>query len=184
MSETPENEALEAEKTASEVPSEEAAPSEQELYETRLMEAFIQKPSKMEYYQAAYDKMTATGTPNLKWHWSWWGFFGGWAFLLYRKAYLPALVTFIVSTILSFLPFGGIATMIVLGGITPYFVIKRYANLKIQVENRYEDPEKRIDAMREVGGFHTWVAWAGLIYYAFVILMLLTFAFNGAMTHY
>lgn len=158
----------------------EVVDEEQERYELAMLEAFIQKPSKTTYYQNALQKMMTTGTPNLQWNWSWWSFFGGWAYLLYRKAYLPAFITFIVTSTISFLPFGGIVSMVVLGGIGPYFIIKRYATLKQQVENRYETEEDRLEAMEKVGGFHTWVAWAALIVYAIVFLMVVSIALTGA----
>lgn len=144
-----------------------------EDFDQALLEAFVQKPSKIDYYQKAIRKMMVTGSPNLQWHWSWWGFFGGWAFLLYRKAYLAALITFLITSAISFIPFGGIASMIVLGGIAPYFIVKRYATLKQQVENRYQTEEEKLDAMRKVGGYHNWVAWAAGIFYALVFLTVL-----------
>lgn len=149
------------------------SPETNDQYEQAMLEAFVQKPSKITYYQNALKKMMVTGSPNLQWHWSWWGFFGGWVFLLYRKAYLAALVTFLITSAISFIPFGTIVSMIVLGGIAPFFIIKRYAMLKQQIENRYETEEERLSAMTKIGGFHNWVAWVAGIFYALLILGLL-----------
>lgn len=134
--------------------------TENQQYEDDMLQAFIQKSDKVAYYQNALKKMTVTGQVNFRWHWSWWAFIGTWLFLLYRKAYLPALISFAIALII---PFAWILFMIVMGGIAPYFVIKRYTTLKNEIELRYNDSQKRIEAMQEVGGFHTWVVWVAVI---------------------
>ncbi|MBN2864928.1 MAG: DUF2628 domain-containing protein [Thiotrichales bacterium] len=145
-------------------------------YEENLMAAFVQKPEKVPYYQKAYDalNLTGSGNPQLKWFWSWWGFAGGFAFLLYRKAYLAALVAFILGILMNVVPFGSLILMIVLGGISPYFVIKRYAMLKADIEQNHTEIEDRIQAMQAVGGTHPWVVWIAVIVYGFIFLGLVS----------
>ncbi|BBP44592.1 hypothetical protein [Thiosulfativibrio zosterae] len=145
-------------------------------YETAMLNAFVQKLDKLSYYQNAYQTMNLTGSgqPQLKWFWSWWGFGGGFAFLLYRKAYLEALVAFILGILVNVIPFGGLILMIVMGGTSPYFVVKRYATLKAEIERSHADPDARIQAMQAVGGFHTWVIWVTAIFYGLVLLGILS----------
>jgi len=142
-------------------------------YDDRLLEAFVQKPEKMAWYSAGLAKMTQSGFFSFKWHWSWWAFFFGLAYLLYRKAYLPALVVFLISIPVAFIPFGGIVMMIVVGGVAPYYVMKRYVSLKTVIEAAHEDEESRVQAMRNEGGFNTWVIWVLGTIYAILILLFL-----------
>jgi len=144
-----------------------------EVNETKLLEAYIQKPEKMAYYQRGLEKMQQAGIFGFRWHWSWWAFFFGWAFLLYRKAYIPALVAFLVTAFLNFIPFGFLVSMIVLGGVSSYFVLKRYNDLKNSVKGTEEE---QIKAMHSFGGYHTWVIWVVAIPYALMLLSMFMFA--------
>ncbi|WP_114418720.1 DUF2628 domain-containing protein [Marinospirillum perlucidum] len=140
------------------------------LDEAKLLEAYIQKPEKIHFYQSGLEKMQQAGAFGFRWHWSWWAFFFGWAFLLYRKAYLPALGAFVFGAIVSLIPFGFIIAMIVLGGSSSYFILKRYNDLKNTLQGT---EEQRINAMHSFGGYHTWVIWVGAILYSLAIISIL-----------
>ncbi len=142
-----------------------------DTYEADMLAAFVQKEDKIPFYQRALDKMMVTGEPNLKWTWSWWSFFGGWAFLLYRKSYLPALGFFLLSMTLGMLFPLNLILMIILGGIGPYFVIKRYYRLKSEIEGHHSEAYARVQAMKAVGGFHTWVPWVIVGFYLILIVL-------------
>ena len=141
--------------------------------ETKLLEAYIQKPEKMSYYQRGLEKMQQAGIFGFRWHWSWWAFFFGWAFLLYRKAYIPALVAFIVTMFLNFIPFGFLVAMIGLGGVSSYFVLKRFNDLKNSVKGTEDE---QVKAMYSFGGYHTWVIWVIAILYSLALLGMFMFA--------
>lgn len=149
--------------------------------ESRLLEAYIQKPEKISFYQKGLEKMQQAGAFGYKWHWSWWAFFFGWAFLLYRKAYLPALGAFAFTVVLSFIPvFGILIAMIALGGSSSYFILKRYNDLKNTLKGTEEE---RIQAMYSFGGFHTWVVWAAAIFYTLTFLSIIaSLVFIGSMS--
>lgn len=157
------------------------SPSHQDndVNEQRLLEAYIQKPEKMSFYQKGMDKMQQAGVFGFRWHWSWWAFFFGWAFLLYRKAYLPALGAFFFAFILSFIPlFGILIAMIILGGSSSYFILKRFHDLKSTLRG---SEEEKIKALYSFGGFHTWVIWATVIIYSLIILIsLISLVFIGS----
>ncbi|UCN00532.1 DUF2628 domain-containing protein [Sulfurimonas sp. SWIR-19] len=142
----------------------------QDEYEKAMIEAFVNKPEKTLWYQQAFSKFNINGIDTMKWVWSWWAFFGGWAFLLYRKQYLPALVLFILSLLASAVPFGGLLVAILAGGFSTYFIYKGYKQKKAEIENAISDPQKRIETMREVGGYNQWVVW---VYVLFVTLLFL-----------
>ncbi|QOP42687.1 DUF2628 domain-containing protein [Sulfurimonas sediminis] len=142
----------------------------QDEYEKAMIEAFVNKPEKTLWYQQAFSKFNINGIDTMKWVWSWWAFFGGWAFLLYRKQYLPALVLFILSLLASAVPFGGLLVAILAGCFSTYFIYKGYKQKKAEIENAISDPQKRIETMREVGGYNQWVVW---VYVLFVTLLFL-----------
>ena len=142
----------------------------QEEYEKAMLEAFVNKPEKTLWYQQAFSKFNVNGIDSMQWVWSWWAFFGGWAFLLYRKQYIPAIVLFLISMIASTIPFGGLLVAIFAGGFSTYFVYKGYKQKKSEIENSISDPEKRIETMRKLGGYHQWVIW---VYILFVVLLFL-----------
>jgi hypothetical protein len=139
-------------------------------YESKMIEAFIDKPEKTFWYQNAFSKFSYNGVDRVQWHWSWWAFGGGFLYFLYRKQYLASLILFIISMALSFIPFAGLVLMILSGGYGPYVVYKGYKKKKEEIEAAVEDESQRIETMRIVGGYHQWVVW---VYIAFMTLVLL-----------
>ena len=164
---------MEATQTTQEVAAETTTKtmSEQE-YENAMIEAFVNKPEKTIWYQMAFSKFNVNGIDTMKWVWSWWAFFGTWAFLLYRKQYIPALVLFIISVIGGIIPFGGLLIAILSGGFSTYFIYKGYKHKKAEIEAQITDRDKRIETMRAVGGYNQWVIW---VYTIFVTLLFLYF---------
>jgi len=135
-------------------------------YDDRMIEAFINKAEVTTWYQNAFDKLEVNGIDKMTWVWSWWAFFGGIFYLLYRKAYLAAGGLLVLTIIASLIPFGGIALWIATGGLAPYFVYKVYREKRKEIESSIEDEEKRIETMRAVGGFHSWVIWVAVVIHA------------------
>lgn len=71
----------------------------------------------MEIYAQACEKFLLLGgkeilkfTPT----WSWWGFFGNWAFFLYRKRYIVAVIAFLLC-LLCYVPYLSILILICFG---------------------------------------------------------------------
>lgn len=69
--------------------------------------------------------------------------------------------------------------MIILGGIAPYFVIKRYTELKRDIETRHHREADRLRLMSELGGYHTWVAWVAAILVVLSVVGLIISAMLG-----
>ena len=131
-------------------------------YEAKMLEAFVGKPESPEkglWYANAFGKYDINGVDVIKWNWSWWAFFGGIWFLLYRKAYAAAGGLLLISIIASFIPFSGIVISILAGGFSSYFIYKIYKTKKLEIEATHMDEEQRIEMMKVVGGYNTWVAW-------------------------
>ncbi|MDR0664227.1 MAG: DUF2628 domain-containing protein [Helicobacteraceae bacterium] len=72
-------------------------------YDEKMLAAFVKKPSKMPFYRDLYERAASLGAPRLCWKWSWWAFFGGALFPLYRKTYLAALVVWGTNLVLFML---------------------------------------------------------------------------------
>jgi hypothetical protein len=148
-------------------------------YDERLLSAFVATPDKMPFYRDLYLRATRLGAPRLCWKWSWWAFFFGALFLLYRRAYIAAagffVVTFVVTAILQFetasmgylssservtIALSNIMSYlclaIVTGGFAPYFIAKQYCDFKQTVESAYANEEDRISALALSGGINNY----------------------------
>ena len=143
-------------------------------YSDKMIEAFIDKPEKTLWYRHAFSKFNVNGVDAMKWHWSWWAFFGSFFFLLYRKQYVPALVLFIASVTIGMVFPLSIVISILAGGYSTYFIYKGYKKQLLEVEANVEDVQKRVDTMREIAGFHQWVIW---LYAVISIFFFGTFTF-------
>jgi len=142
----------------------------EEDYNKQMIEAFIAKPEKTLWYQNAFSKFNVNGVDNIRWHWSWWAFFGGAAFLLYRKQYIPALVLFIASLLLNAIPIVSLIFSILAGGYSTYFIYKGYKNKLSEIESNISNKEMRISTMQQIGGYHSWVAWVYIVLVGFGLL--------------
>ena len=150
-------------------------------YEAKMLEAFVGKPDKPEkglWYANAFAKYDVNGVDAMRWNWSWWAFFGGLLYLLYRKAYMPAIWLLVLFIVASFIPFAGFILWILTGGFAPYFVYKTYLERKAEVESAIQDEPKRIETMRILGGCNDWAIWLAvlihLFFWVFVFIMFYT----------
>ncbi|MDR1910923.1 MAG: DUF2628 domain-containing protein [Helicobacteraceae bacterium] len=178
-----------------------------EEYETRMLEAFLRKKGKVAFYSDLYERATRSGEPRMCWKWSWWAFFGGLWYPLYRKTYLAALTIFAINNAFGmflqfafgyfasnvnisnderlvtfttiFLAFLGLTFIfqIFIGGYAPYFVIKRYIDLKALIEKKYESQSERVATMAQHGGYHQWVVWIIVVVFAIINASLLIILF-------
>ncbi len=142
-------------------------------YDDAMLEAFVQKPEKFAWYKKTFAKYSQNGVEAFTWSWSWWAFFAPVWLLLYRKSYLAALGYFVAAIVFSLLPYGALLLMIISGGTVPYFIYKTYRGMVAKVEAASPDSAVRLDTMRKIGGYHTWVVVVALIVYALVVITLL-----------
>ena len=139
-------------------------------YENQMLEAFVNNPEKTSWYYESFKKYQINGIDKMTWNWSWWAFFGGIFFLLYRKAYLAALVLFVLTMILSSVPIVSFVLSVMAGGLSTYFIYKTYKGKKEEIENTMTDTQKRVDTMRVIGGYNTWVLWVAGVLYGLIIV--------------
>ena len=145
-----------------------------EEYEHKMIDAFVDKPEKTLWYQNAFEKYQVNGIDRVAWNWSWWAFFGGFFFLLYRKAYMAALGLFVLSFLASWVPILPLIIYILTGGYATYFIYKNYSEKKKEVETTIEDTQTRIDTMRELGGYNNWAIWLAAILYGIILIAVIT----------
>ena len=141
-----------------------------ENYHHRMIDAFIGKPEQTLWYEMSFSKFNVNGVDLMKWNWNWWGFFGGFLFLLYRKQYLASALVFVTSMTVGMIPFMSLFIAIFVGGYGTFFVYKGYKKKLAEIETTIEDEETRVQTMAEVAGYHQWVVW---LYFVFIGLILL-----------
>ena len=118
------------------------------------------------------------GNPTFNTTWSWWGFFGGWAFFLYRKMYLMAGIFFILSILSALIPFGGLILAIITGVSAFYFYTVKLHNDLTTAGYEHRDIELVKEDLRKLGGYNSWVVFVAIIFYTFMIL----FTIGGVFT--
>ena len=138
-------------------------------YEDKMLYAFVGKPEKFLWYKNAFAKYNINGVQDFAWNRSWYAFFFGLWYLLYRKVYGWSAVLIILY--IFFGSVGGIYGLlinIILGGTLPYFVYQKYYTKKKEIEEHIKDEETRVDIMERVGGANNWVV---SLTVAFIIVM-------------
>lgn len=149
-------------------------------YDDQILEAFVNKPEVTAWYKMAFSRYSVNGVDKMAWVWSWWAFFGGIFYLLYRKAYMAALGLFVLTIVSFAIPFGGLIVWIITGGLAPYFVYKTYQSKKAEIEAAIADQHKRIETMRAVGGYNDWAIWLAVLLHLFFWTWVF-FAFSAMM---
>ena len=150
-----------------------------ETYEDRMLAAFVGKPDKFWYYKRAFSKFNFNGIDKIKWVWSWWAFFFNWLFLLYRKAYLAAVIVLVLLLTLGLIPGVGLIISILVGGYAIYFIYKKYKSLKLEIENATQNEDERIKLMIENGGYNNWVIWLVIVLNILFVIMLIVVGQGG-----
>jgi hypothetical protein len=120
------------------------------------------------YYIQNFSKFTMIGREKfcVTWNWSCFGFTFLW--MLYRKMYALALVTFIVFCI------PGLNVLLHVGaGMLGNYLYYRHVKAKIIEIRSTQSPQNFIALLQEMGGIHKWVVTAGII---ISIIMAILFA--------
>lgn len=138
-------------------------------YDYQMIEAYIDKPEVTDWYVNAFKKFSINGVEVMRWHWSWWAFFGNIFYLLYRKAYIAAGVFFLLFFVASLMgPLGWLILLVLTGGYGPYAVYLIYKEKRLKVEEQVESEDKRFETMRFLGSYNDWAIWVGAIVHFFM----------------
>lgn len=136
---------------------------------TELLSAHLQKENKVNIYYPRVDANLVNEKPSFCATWSWWAFFGGWAFFLYRKMYLAAGIFFILSVLTSALPFGGFILGIISGTSAFYLYTLKFHNDLEKSGYEQRDIEEVKKDLAKLGGYHSWVTILAILFYGFVL---------------
>jgi hypothetical protein len=119
------------------------------------MRAFV--GNNQEYYLGNFAKFTVTGTERFAptWNWSAFGFTFIW--MLYRKMYLLAAVTFVIFC----MPGVNLISHIVVGVVGNYLYY-RHALAKISEVRPRLAPGEFYPTLKEIGGVHSWAITVGI----------------------
>jgi len=133
--------------------------------------------SNADYYIQKFSKFTMSGTDKFcpTWNWSTCGFTFLW--MLYRKMYVQAVVTFVIFC----LP--GINILLhIFVGIAGNYLYYRHVKEKILEIRATQSPERYYPVLQEAGGVHRWVITLGVVFS--IMLGLLFIFFFAAITAY
>lgn len=128
-----------------------------------------------DYYIQNFSKFTQTGTEKFcpTWNWSTFGFTFLW--MLYRKMYMQAVITFVVFC----LP-GLNIILHIFAGVVGNYLYYRHVKQNIIEIRAVQSPQNYYPMLQDVGGVNRWVITVGVIFS--IILGLLVFFFFAAIT--
>jgi hypothetical protein len=111
------------------------------------------------YYIQKFSKYTLMGREKfcVTWNWSCFGFTFLW--MLYRKMYVLALITFVIF----FVP-GFNIILHIIAGIAGNYLYYRHVKKNIFEIRAAHTPQNSVQIFQEVGGVHKWVVWIGAIF--------------------
>jgi hypothetical protein len=127
------------------------------------------------YYLYQFSKFNVSGTAKFcpTWNWSTCGFTFVW--MLYRKMYLQAVITFFIFCV------PGInIIMHVVAGVVGNYLYYRYVKERISEIRALQSPENFYPVLQEVGGVHKWAIWLAII--ISIILAILAVLFFATIT--
>jgi hypothetical protein len=126
-----------------------------------------------DYYIRNFNKFTATGIETFTPTWNWSACGAPFVWMLYRKMYALAAVTFIIFCI----PGVNIILHIVTGMVANYLYYK-HAQTKISEARQRLSPQTLYPALHQVGGVHSWAITVGIVA---AVILVLTLSFLFAM---
>lgn len=130
-----------------------------------LLSAHLQKEDKVYVYLPRVEENLVNDKPKFNFTWSWWAFFMTWAFFLYRKMYLMAIIFFILNLALTAIPFGGLIISIISGASAFYFYTTKFYGDLQQCDYQNRSREEVSKDLAKLGGYHSWVTFFAIIFY-------------------
>jgi len=125
-----------------------------------------------DYYIQNFSKFTKTGIDKFCPTWNWSTFCFTFIWMLYRKMYVQAVITFVIFC----LPGINIILHIV-AGVAGNYLYYKHAKKKILEIRSTRTLENLCPVLQEEGGVHTWVIWLAVVFgIMLTILLVLLFA--------
>jgi hypothetical protein len=127
------------------------------------------------YYIYQFSKFTKSGTDKFTptWNWSTCGFTFVW--MLYRKMYIQALITFVIFCI----PGINFVMHIVAGVVGNYLYFRHVKERIIEIRSG-QSPQNFYPVLQEVGGVHKWAIFVAIV--VGIILIILFSLFFASIT--
>lgn len=150
---------------------------EEKLYRSKeAVEAFLATPEKFYWYKNAFQKYDVNGIDNLSWNWSWYAFFFGPLYLVYRKCYIEAILVQLALVVGSVVfPLSSFIFSVIVGGFSPYLIFKKYKKVTTELDkNPNLSFDEKIDSLRRIGGVNRI---ARNIYIGFLLFCFFCFIF-------
>lgn len=148
------------------------------MIEDKMFYNYIGTPDKTQWYDNVFKKYE-DNLGGFAWDWSWWAFFGGPFFLLYRKCYLEAFIYFLIG---MFLGGFGLVISVISGFLSPYLIYKRYKRTIEKINRLSCIEEDQLRMAKEEGGVNKWAIWILII--CLIILPIFAGAFIGTLIHH
>jgi hypothetical protein len=127
------------------------------------------------YYIHQFSKFNISGTEKytLSWNWSSCGFTFVW--MLYRKMYIQALITFVIFCIpgMNFI-------VHIVAGVAGNYIYYRHVKERIVEIKAIQSPLEFYPVLKEVGGVHKWAVFVTII--VGIILVILVILFFASIT--
>jgi hypothetical protein len=123
-----------------------------------------------EYYVRNFAKFTAAGTDNFAMTWNWSACCFTFIWMLYRKMYLQAAVTFVIFC----LPGVNILLHIVTGVVGNYLYYKHVKDKILEIRP-LQPPQGLFPVLQQIGGVHSWAITVGVVIGAIIGLLLMFF---------
>ncbi|WP_162473647.1 DUF2628 domain-containing protein [Serratia microhaemolytica] len=150
-----------------------------------LLEAHLQKPEKVQIFKDAYTKFNINNQFKFAFSWSWWAFFGGAVYFLYRKMYSMALVIAAAQIATAFLVSSNglkFAFLVMCGLFAKYCYIAKFRKDLLLAKYGESSLSKVKETLAALGGYHTWAIW---VYFAltlsWVVFLLMAFLMASTM---
>lgn len=126
------------------------------------------------FYNQNFPKFEISGREQFAMTWNWPAFCFPFFWMLYRKMYIQAAVTFVIF----WLP--GINIILhILAGVVGNYLYYKHARDKIIEIRALQSPQNQVPILRQIGGVHEWVIPVGVI--AGVLIALLMFFLMAAL---
>jgi hypothetical protein len=130
--------------------------------------AFVEKNSN--YYISNFRKFTVTGSEAFTPTWNWSAFCAPFVWMLYRKMYALAAVTFVIFCV----PGLNILLHIVTGMLANYLYYK-HAQSKISEARQRLSPQNLYPVLHQIGSVNSWAIAVGIVVMVILVVMLSIF---------
>ena len=128
------------------------------------MRAFVGNNS--EYYIQNFFQFSKTGTEKFCPTWNWSTFCFTFIWMLYRKMYVPAVITFVVFCI------PGINIILhIVAGVAGNYLYYKHVKKKIEEVRSTRTQQNLYPILQEEGGVHKWVIWVAVVFSMILVML-------------